>query len=94
MKNRFLMLAATALLGGVTFSIEPALAAPLGPAQLGIIDSRVELVRMHRGYHGRHHMMRRRSSRSMRMQSDPNTRNPSQPGYAQQKGQTSGGPRY
>lgn len=29
-----------------------------------------------------------------RMMSDPNSRNPSQPGYQQQKGSTTGGPRY
>ncbi|WP_019903192.1 hypothetical protein [Methylobacterium sp. 77] len=46
-------------------------------------------MRHHHGMRHRHGMRRHRMG-----QSDPNSRNPSQPGYMQQKGTTSGGPRY
>ncbi|GJE67356.1 hypothetical protein LNAOJCKE_4587 [Methylorubrum aminovorans] len=41
-----------------------------------------------------HHRMPRGHRMRPRRMGDPNARNPSRPGYQQQKGNTSGGPRY
>ena len=46
----------------------------------------------HRHYHHRHGLRHRSPNRIGH--SNPNSRNPSQPGYMQQQGTTSGGPRY
>ncbi len=75
-------------------------AAPM-PVQTGLTqDGIVEQAAMHR--HHRHHMHRHHSTRHQRRMrrmntmrhGDPNARNPQQPGYKQQLGNTTGGPRY
>jgi len=95
-----LALAATTLLGA--FGMTSASAAPAMPVGAPIVagDQSVEQVASrHRHYQGMryrgmghgHRMHRRPVSR---MSSNPNARNPQQPGFMQQKGQTTGGPRY
>jgi hypothetical protein len=82
-------LAAGMLLGGL--GAIPASAATPAMPTAGVTTTEVGYRHGYRRHSGmRHRMMRR--PRSMR--SDSNARNPSQPGYQQQKGQTSGGPRY
>lgn len=75
-------------------------AAP-APFQSGLAqDSVLETVAMRRHHHHRmhrHHSTRheRRMRRMNTMRhGDPNARNPQQPGYKQQLGNTTGGPRY
>lgn len=96
--NKFaIALAASTLLGA--FGLTSASAAPVMPAPAVAVagDTALDQAayrRHHRGMrHHRHHRRMNRMPRS-RMMSDPNSRNPSQPGYQQQKGNTSGGPRY
>lgn len=87
-------LAASTLLGAI--GLTSASAAPVMPAPAVAVagDQVVDQVAFRRHHHGmRHHRRMHRMPRS-RMMSDPNSRNPSQPGYQQQKGNTSGGPRY
>jgi len=97
MNKLAIALAASTLLGA--FGLTSASAAPVMPAPAITVagDQAVDQVayRRHRHHGMRHHHHRRmhRMPRS-RMMSDPNSRNPSQPGYQQQKGNTSGGPRY
>lgn len=98
-----LALATSTLLGA--FGLTAASAAPAIPATAPIVagehavdhaafrDHHHPGVASHRGMRHRHGMRHRRVPNS-RMHSDPNSRNPSQPGYMQQKGTTSGGPRY
>lgn len=90
-------LATSLMLGGL--GLTAASAAPAMPAASVLSEgtSAATEVRYHRHRGMRHHHgMRHRSMRrsQSRMMSDPNSRNPSQPGYQQQKGNTSGGPRY
>ncbi len=75
-------------------------AAP-APVQTGLTqDGLLETVAMRRHHHHRmhrHHSTRheRRMRRMNTMRhGDPNARNPQQPGYKQQLGNTTGGPRY
>lgn len=75
-------------------------AAP-APVQTGLgQNGLLETVAMHRHHHHRmhrHHSTRheRRMRRMNTMRhGDPNARNPQQPGYKQQLGNTTGGPRY
>lgn len=83
-------LAGALILGGLGLtSASAAPAMPQGPALAGDAVASEAAYRSRRGYGMRRQMRRPRS-----MRSDPNSRNPSQPGYQQQKGQTSGGPRY
>ncbi len=68
------------------------------PAVAGA-ESTVEHVAMRRHYHyhrmKRHDRHMRRHMRRNHMRAgDPNARNPSRPGYQQQLGNTTGGPRY
>ncbi|MBX9931933.1 MAG: hypothetical protein K2Y56_10410 [Methylobacterium sp.] len=98
MNKLTLTLAASLFMGGLGIGLAPASAASAMPAASVLAD---QPVASEAGYHHRRgmrhrHGMRHRSMRRMqpRMMSDPNSRNPSQPGYQQQKGNTSGGPRY
>ncbi|GJE37135.1 hypothetical protein [Methylobacterium persicinum] len=91
-------LAAGLVLGALLSA--PAQAAPvqvqagLGPA--GLVDTvamyHYRHHRMHRHHSTRHERMMRR--RNVMRHGDPNARNPQQPGYKQQLGNTTGGPRY
>ena len=91
-----LTLAAGLLLGGL--AALPASAAPAMPQAGLVADTTVEQAfqpRYHRKY--RHHSTR--SERRMRRMNtmrhgNPNARNPERPGYKQQLGNTTGGPRY
>lgn len=86
-----LAFAAGILLGG--FGPTAASAAPAMPAVSQILagePAATEVAYRHRHRrHGYGYGMRR-----SRMMSDPNSRNPSRSGFQQQKGTTSGGPRY
>ena len=90
-------LAASTLLGA--FGLTSASAAPVMPAPAVAVagDQGIDTVayRHHHRHmrHHRHHRHMHRMPRS-RMMGDPNSRNPSQPGYMQRKGTTTGGPRY
>ncbi|GJD47966.1 hypothetical protein OPKNFCMD_0679 [Methylobacterium crusticola] len=96
MKTLTLTLAATVMLGCLGFAAAPASAAVTGPSAVATDGSTVERAAMQ----GRHRMMRHQRMMRHRgvhrrmMRSDPNSRNPSRPGYQQQKGNTSGGPAY
>ncbi|TGD96125.1 hypothetical protein [Methylobacterium nonmethylotrophicum] len=98
MKSLTLALAASVLLGGL--ALTSASAAVTGPAPtVAGPGATVEPVAMRRHHHYRHmkrhdRMMRRHMRRNHMMRGDPNARNPSRPGYQQQLGNTSGGPRY
>ena len=93
-------LAASTLLGAL--GMTAASAAPAMPVGAAIVagDHAVdEAAYRHRHYQGMRHrgMGHGRHMRRMpasRMSSNPNSRNPQQPGFMQQKGQTTGGPRY
>ena len=68
-------------------------------AQPGLAGSdMVETVAMHRHYRMHRHHSARHHRRMRRMNTmrhgDPNARNPSRPGYQQQLGNTTGGPRH
>ena len=90
-----LTLAAGLVLGGL--AALPASAAPAMPHSDIVANSTVEQVaRMHH-HRYRHHSTRgeRRMRRMNTMRhGNPNARNPQQPGYKQQLGNTTGGPRY
>lgn len=91
-----LTLAAGLALGGL--GLTAASAAPAVPAP-GLVagEPAAETVRHSRRYHHwkkHHRMYRRHMSRHHMRHGDPNARNPSRPGYQQQRGTTSGGPRY
>jgi hypothetical protein len=90
-----LTLAAGVMLGG--FGLTAASAAPAMPA-IGVVAkdaAAIEVVyrRHHRSVH-HHRAWRSHHTRNRMRYGDPNARNPAQPGYAQQRGNTSGGPRY
>jgi hypothetical protein len=88
-------LAAGLLLGGLGIGLSPASAAPAVPAASALVDGLATTeVGYRRGYRHRHGMRSRMMRRGRAMRSDPNSRNPSQPGYQQRKGQTTGGPRF
>ncbi|AWN38024.1 hypothetical protein [Methylobacterium radiodurans] len=90
-----LTLATGLLLGGL--AALPASAAPLTvPAGVTASDS-VESVAYRHHHRYRHHSTRaeRRMRRLNTMRyGNPNARNPERPGYKQQLGNTTGGPRY
>lgn len=91
-------LAAGLVLGALVTGSAQAAPAPVQPG-LGH-DALLETVAMHRHHHHRmhrHHSTRheRRMRRMNTMRhGNPNARNPQQPGYKQQLGNTTGGPRY
>jgi hypothetical protein len=95
MNKLAIALAASTLLGA--FGLTSASAAPVMPAPAVALagDLAVDQVayRRHHGMRHHHHRRMHRMPQS-RMMGDPNSRNPSQPGYMQRKGTTSGGPRY
>ncbi|KAB1076206.1 hypothetical protein [Methylobacterium planeticum] len=90
-----LTLAAGVMLGG--FGLTAASAAPAMPSvALVAADAapiQVAYRKHHRSIH-HHRSWRRHHMRNRMRHGDPNARNPAMPGYAQQKGNTSGGPRY
>ncbi|WP_132250297.1 hypothetical protein [Methylobacterium segetis] len=90
-----LTLAAGVMLGGL--GLTAASAAPGMPAS-GLVagEPATETVAHSRYHHWKkHHRMYRRQVNRHRMRyGDPNARNPERPGYMQQRGTTSGGPRY
>ncbi|GJE60661.1 hypothetical protein [Methylobacterium trifolii] len=93
-----LTLAAGMMLGGFGLGATAASAAPAMP-QAGIVaGSTVDTVAMHHRRHYRSHHSTRGERRMRRMNTmrhgDPNARNPERPGYKQQLGNTTGGPRY
>ncbi|WP_336489856.1 hypothetical protein [Methylobacterium nigriterrae] len=90
-----LTLAAGLTLGGL--SLHAASAAPAMPAP-GLVAGEAATTgvvyrRHHRSLH-HHRAWRRHHMRNSLRHGNPNARNPERPGYAQQKGNTSGGPRY
>lgn len=87
-----LMLSAGLALGGL--GLTAASAAPAMPAPGVVAGGSPTTEVAYRRHHRHHHMHRSMRRRAPMMRSDPNARNPQQPGIAQQKGQTSGGPRY
>ena len=87
-------LAAGMLLGGLG-AIPASAATPAMPTAAVLAEGVTKTEVGYRHGYRRHSGMRLRMLRRPRsMRSDSNARNPSQPGYQQQKGQTSGGPRY
>ncbi len=96
-----LTLAAGVMAGSLGLAANSASAAPAIP-QPGILAGAgtVEHV-MHRGHH-HHHVRHGRTTRHERMMrrgntarhGNPNARNPERPGYQQQLGNTTNGPRY
>ncbi|MGU3540252.1 hypothetical protein [Methylobacterium sp. A54F] len=95
MKTLTLTLAAGIMLGGL--GLTAASAAPAIPAP-GLVagttpTTDVAYRRHHRSIH-HHRAWRRHHVRNRMRHGDPNARNPERPGYAQQKGNTTGGPRY
>ncbi|UIY42698.1 hypothetical protein [Methylobacterium radiotolerans] len=96
-------LTAGVVFGGLLAGTVASQAAP-AIAQPGFAGSdMVETVAMHRHHRMHHHRMHRhystRHERRMRRMNtmrhgNPNARNPSRPGYQQQLGNTTGGPRY
>ncbi|CAX26897.1 MAG: hypothetical protein MIN69_23190 [Methylorubrum extorquens] len=101
-----LTLAAGALLGSLGLGVVSASAAPALPAPGLIAGRTAETVRdqhhdhWHRPHHsvlGHHHSTkaeRHRRRLNTHHHGDPNARNPERPGYQQQLGTTTGGPRY
>ncbi len=97
-----LTLAAGVLLGSFGLGIGAASAAPAMPAPGVIAGDTVAAVRDHRHHHHRSVLGHRHSTkaerRARRMNTyrhgNPNARNPERPGYQQQLGNTTGGPRY
>ncbi|WP_232630372.1 hypothetical protein [Methylobacterium sp. Leaf118] len=95
---------ALTLAAGVLFcglGVGTASAAPAMPAPGVIAGDTVETVRhggwhRHRGWH--HHRTSRYERRARRYNTlrhgNPNARNPERPGYQQQLGNTTNGPRY
>ncbi|GAA0272852.1 hypothetical protein GCM10008965_45690 [Methylorubrum aminovorans] len=92
MRSRLLACTAAALLGSFAL-YGSAVAAPGTSVPRAGLNPGLSLVRMTRGETMHHRMPRGHRMRPRRM-GDPNARNPSRPGYQQQKGNTSGGPRY
>ncbi|KQP55085.1 hypothetical protein ASG40_08730 [Methylobacterium sp. Leaf399] len=95
MNKLTLTLAASLMLGGL--GLTTASAAPAVPAAATLAEGLATTDVAYRGSYGarhRHGYRNKMRRRQPRMMSDPNSRNPSQPGYQQQKGNTSGGPRY
>ncbi|MBD8909473.1 hypothetical protein [Methylorubrum zatmanii] len=96
-----LTLAAGVLLGSFGLGTVSASAAPAMPAPGLVAGDTVEVVR-HRSWHHhhgyRHHHSTRAERRARRLNThrhgNPNARNPERPGYQQQLGNTTGGPRY
>lgn len=93
------LLAAALFVGGLA----TAQAAPAMPTSGLAGHDMVETVAMHSHHRMHHHRMHRhhstRHERRMRRlntmrHGNPNARNPSRPGYQQQLGNTTGGPRY
>ena len=103
-----LTLAAGVLLGSFGLGIGAASAAPAMPAPGVIAGDTVETVRDHGRHHrrwnrshrsvlGHHHStkaQRHRRRMNTYRHGNPNARNPERPGYQQQLGNTTGGPRY
>ncbi|MCJ2033875.1 hypothetical protein [Methylobacterium sp. J-068] len=96
-----LILASSVMLAG--FTVGSASSAPrMSHHEMHRADSSIGYSGSHRArkYHTRHHARdhhrawRRHHIRNRVMHGDPNARNPSLPGYGQQRGSTSGGPRY
>ncbi|MGY2048269.1 hypothetical protein [Methylobacterium sp. JK268] len=86
-----LSVAAATLAGSLALSAAPASAAVTGPVAVATNITTIAQARMTQREMRR--MQGRGVSRRM-MESDPNARNPSRPGYQQQKGNTTGGPAY
>ncbi|AWV18885.1 MULTISPECIES: hypothetical protein [Methylobacterium] len=91
-------LTAGVVFGGLLAGTVASQAAP-AMAQPGLAGSdMVETVAMHRHYRMHRHHSARHHRRMRRMNTmrhgDPNARNPSRPGYQQQLGNTTGGPRH
>ncbi|KQQ18042.1 hypothetical protein ASF53_06660 [Methylobacterium sp. Leaf123] len=103
-----LTLAAGALLGSLGLGVVSASAAPAMPPPGLIAGQTVEAVRDHSRHHrhwhrshrsvlGHHHSTKaQRHHRRINTHNhgNPNAHNPSRPGYQQQLGNTTGGPRY
>ncbi|MCJ2049318.1 hypothetical protein [Methylobacterium sp. J-070] len=93
------VLTAGLFLGGLMGGTAAVQAAPAMP-QTGLADrGMVETIAMHHRHHRMHRHHSTRHERRMRRMNtmrhgDPNARNPSRPGYQQQLGNTTGGPRY
>ncbi|CAO4176230.1 hypothetical protein [Methylorubrum populi] len=103
-----LTFAAGVLLGSFGLGTMSASAAPAMPAADVVAGTTTETVR-HRSWHHHHHHHAHRSvlghhhstraqRRARRLNThrhgNPNARNPERPGYQQQLGNTTGGPRY
>ncbi|GJE53979.1 MULTISPECIES: hypothetical protein [Methylobacterium] len=94
-------LAAGALLGAIGFGAVSASAAPAMPHAALVAGDTIETVR-HRGHHHHSHMGHHGTTKHERMMrrhnthhhGNPNARNPERPGYQQQLGNTTNGPRY
>ncbi len=91
-------LAAGLVLGALFTGTAQAAPAPVQPGLGFAQDSLLETVAMRR-HHRMHRHHSTRAQRQMRRMNtmrhgDPNARNPQQPGYKQQLGNTTGGPRY
>ncbi|MFE1602443.1 hypothetical protein [Methylobacterium sp. ID0610] len=89
-----LSLAAATLAGALSLSTAPASAAVTGPTAVSQNGGMIEQTRMTHREMRRHRTMHGRGVSRRMMQQDINARNPSRPGYQQQKGNTSGGPAY
>lgn len=97
------LLTAGVVFGGLLAGTAASQAAPAIAQPSSIGSDMVETVAMHRHHRMHHHRMHRhhstRHERRMRRMNtmrhgNPNARNPSRPGYQQQLGNTTGGPRY
>ncbi|GEO97749.1 hypothetical protein [Methylobacterium haplocladii] len=96
-------LAAGLMLGGLALGANSASAAPAMP-QPGVLagDPVEQVMHRHRHHHGHHHYGHGRTTKAERMHrrantmrhGNPNSRNPERPGYQQQLGNTTNGPRY
>lgn len=92
--------AVSLILGSFALGANSASATPVVPLKGMVIGNTVELVRHRPNHHGRYgsgsttkaeRMMRRRNTMQY---GNPNARNPERPGYQQQLGNTTNGPRY
>jgi len=87
------------LASGLVAGSTVAQAAPVMPQPTLAGNGLIETVVMHHHHHRMHrhhttrHQRRMRRLNTMR-HGNPNARNPSRPGYQQQLGTTTGGPRY
>ncbi|MEL6063738.1 MULTISPECIES: hypothetical protein [unclassified Methylobacterium] len=90
------LLTAGLLAGGLVAGASAAQAAPAMP-QTGLAGGLVETVAMHHHHRMHRHHSTRHERRMRRLNTmrhgNPNARNPSRPGYQQQLGNTTGGPR-